>query len=438
MASLLDLSENALEGVLLSPAADLRSLGRLAGTCRALRQPLAEPVFLRRLAVARTLHSTMASSAGTAAEPAERAGHPDGDQDEDQSEWWAAHRSAGPEFALSAVGVDSLEALAVLEAVRDLGRNHIVFHLASLVMVDGSFALLEEYARLMDRHPRLRMRVESHTGVGAPPSIAPQHSMRRALVVLQQLWGHGIGEDRVSANAWGMDVGRRERWPPTKEFARAEVYVAFAHADGFPVHGCWPSWPSYYEGIEPQVAAVEDQPHAGETLTMLRRPMGGLGGRVGGSLALRRSRQDAGADGQQADGEQERRQDAVAAASARPWRNWVCWPGLSQRRRERKAGGSCDEAGGGGRQRGGLTPPGKWWRVWLALANFLLLLFLASAAVQPPDDDGGAAAPSGGGETAAAAAASSFHVAAYLPEWRYEVVSLLCLLITRTASVKFA
>ena len=59
----------------------------------------------------------------------------------------------------------------------------------------------------MARHPRLKMRVESHTGVGAPPSIAPEHSVRRALTLLQQLSADGVALERISVNAWGMDVG---------------------------------------------------------------------------------------------------------------------------------------------------------------------------------------------------------------------------------------
>jgi len=89
--------------------------------------------------------------------------------------------------------------------------NHIVFHLASLKMVKESKNLLAQYAKLMQRHPRLLMRIDSHTGVGAPPPIAPQHSVQRACVVAKHLVELGIGLERVMACAWGMDVGRARR-----------------------------------------------------------------------------------------------------------------------------------------------------------------------------------------------------------------------------------
>ena len=95
----------------------------------------------------------------------------------------------------------SLEQLAIVETMRELKSNYIIFHLASLRMVGASKRLLSQYATLMRRHPRLRLRIDSHTGVGAPPHIAPQHSVQRALVVALTAVVLGEFEERVSPRA---------------------------------------------------------------------------------------------------------------------------------------------------------------------------------------------------------------------------------------------
>ena len=99
-------------------------------------RPRAKEGFLRRLTAARgfTSEPTPAAAAdepSAAARPADVA--VDADNADDDMEDASA---TAPEFVLSAAAVDSLEALAVLEAVRDeLGSNHLVFYLASLKMV---------------------------------------------------------------------------------------------------------------------------------------------------------------------------------------------------------------------------------------------------------------------------------------------------------------
>ena len=135
-----------------------------------------------------------------------------------------------PHFFLSSTHARSLEALSLLLALRDLKTNHIVFHLASLEMVTSSRRLLSEYARLLHRHRRLRLHIESHTGVGAPPQIAPQHSVRRACAVSKWLISRGVPVRQLSACAWGQDIGIAHDWPASSAYARCELFLALEQA----------------------------------------------------------------------------------------------------------------------------------------------------------------------------------------------------------------
>ena len=281
---LLDLGENALDCLLLSPNLDVLSLGRLACSCKAFEGTLTDAGFLRRLTAARGFtvpdeQDALPASAGSAVHEDEGEDEPEDRDDE----------ASAPRLVLSANTVDSLAALAVLSLVRDtVTSNHIVFHLASLRMVQSSKAVLAQFGELMKRFPQLRLRIDSHTGVGAPPPIAPQHSVQRARVVAQYLMHKGVPLERIMACAWGMDVGRANRWPGTQAYARAEVFLAMAprgaevtdpapssgkeaategpaddaavgpaeEASPFPVDNCMPCWPSYYRGIEPRVKSI--------------------------------------------------------------------------------------------------------------------------------------------------------------------------------------
>lgn len=258
------LHDDDLEVVLLRT--DTPSLARLASTCTKLRAMLAEPSLLRRLVHVRGF------SPGRA--PA--------DADEDT----AAGRA--PHFHLSADVVDSLEGLAILEALRaePLGGSHLVFHLASLSMVSESKELLSRYAELLRRHPRLTVRIDSHTGVGAPSRIHASHSVRRAVVAARALAAHDVSMERISACAWGYRVARQHDWPPTTKYARCELFLTLPAARNalgpvvaptpvattapavapeasepeagpqpqrpqFDRSRCAPSWPPYYEGVTP-------------------------------------------------------------------------------------------------------------------------------------------------------------------------------------------
>ena len=103
------------------------------------------------------------------------------------------------------------------------------------------------------RHRDLRLRIDSHTGVGAPPQVHASHSVQRAAVVSQRLVSSGVAADRISACAWGYRVGQHRNWPATREFARVEVFVENGRGSGglFDRSRCLPAWPSYFESVTP-------------------------------------------------------------------------------------------------------------------------------------------------------------------------------------------
>ena len=194
---LLDLGDNGLEVVLLSPELSFPSLARLASVCRGFRATLSETAFLRRLATAHGFSDARAPA--PAPMPTQRHESPNDESSDDEHDTFPA------EFHLLASSVDCLEALAVLSDIRERLQprgNHIVFHLASLRMIKDSQELLDQYAALMVRYPRLVMRIDSHCGVGAPRQIAPQHSIQRACVVAQRVLSAGVKASNVTACAW--------------------------------------------------------------------------------------------------------------------------------------------------------------------------------------------------------------------------------------------
>ena len=205
--NLLELGADGVEGVLVN--SDPVSLGRLATTCKFFKAATADAAFVALLAAARGFSSTAASASCSGEHGSSVRG-----------------RQAAAEFNLASSVADSIEGIAVLEKMRSIDTNHIIFHLGSLSMTVPSKKLLLEYAALMRCHPRLQMRIESHTGVGAPPRIAPQHSVERACVVSRFLHRHGVPVERLRATGWGMDVGIARDWPAAREFARAECFVS--------------------------------------------------------------------------------------------------------------------------------------------------------------------------------------------------------------------
>jgi len=205
---LLDLGDNGLEGVLLCPLLTIRSLGRMASSCKEIADTVNTAAFLRRLTAAHGFPLQDHTTTAPLSRPEDAAAAAEDDSEEGNG--------PKPEFFLSGASVHSLAALSVLSSMRDLKSNHIIFHLASLRMTHNSKKLLEEYANLLKRYPLLQMRLDSHTGVGAPPPIAPQHSVQRACVVARQLVHLGVPLERVEACAWGMDVGRAQHWPASQ------------------------------------------------------------------------------------------------------------------------------------------------------------------------------------------------------------------------------
>ena len=197
---LLDLDDDALDAVML--AMGTAALANFMCTCKVMAEKLNSQSLLARLSASRSI-----TAGPSASPPSERT-----------------------QFHCSADAVDSLEALAVVEALKGhaFGTNCIAFKLASVTMTTASKDLLRRYLDLLRRHPKLELRMDSHTGVGAPPQIHASHSIRRASAVADWLIHEGIDPARISACAWGYRVGMRRRWPARPEFARVELFVALS------------------------------------------------------------------------------------------------------------------------------------------------------------------------------------------------------------------
>lgn len=151
--------------------------------------------------------------------------------------------------------LSTLEQLAVLEVLRNIGTNRLVYEGASIALRAGSRARCEDFAKLMLRHPSLTVSVEAHTGRNAPEGFAPAFTKARAMQGFRYLARLGVGHDRITAcNGWGKDVAIAAGWQPGIESARAELFfrlpVAAVGAGGGAAIEL-PSRPCYYAGRMP-------------------------------------------------------------------------------------------------------------------------------------------------------------------------------------------
>ena len=140
--------------------------------------------------------------------------------------------------------VSSLEQLAVLRAVHSLverGGALVGFEFAGAGLDDeagtdsgvvGTRAILGAWARVLRRHPRLRVRIDAHCGPTAPRALARVYSRKRGLRVAAELAAGGVSMGRIEIAGWGKALARRAARSrhPCCEPARmgcgwAEVYV---------------------------------------------------------------------------------------------------------------------------------------------------------------------------------------------------------------------
>eukprot|EP00930_Biecheleria_cincta_P056945 TRINITY_DN42966_c0_g1_i1.p1 TRINITY_DN42966_c0_g1~~TRINITY_DN42966_c0_g1_i1.p1 ORF type:complete len:399 (-),score=59.60 TRINITY_DN42966_c0_g1_i1:185-1381(-) len=144
-----------------------------------------------------------------------------------------------------AVACKSLEHLAIaLDVAKMCGKrtkNHVYFPYGGGVDVQPRTRhLLTSAAKLTRHHPRVRLHVDAHAGVGAPSGgIALDISKRRAEAVIQELVTRGLHESRLSRTGWGKKVSSRWSEPEDDTAARAELYI---HVDGME----FPKRPDYY------------------------------------------------------------------------------------------------------------------------------------------------------------------------------------------------
>lgn len=84
-------------------------------------------------------------------------------------------------------------------------RQTIFFQTAKAVIMNKSFALLDEVAHALKAHPKMRVRIEGHTDSRGNRSTNIRLSQARADSVRAYLAGHGIDRDRMDARGFGPD-----------------------------------------------------------------------------------------------------------------------------------------------------------------------------------------------------------------------------------------
>lgn len=139
--------------------------------------------------------------------------------------------SASPSKSLQPdlpAGCSSMEQLAVHEALLNIGTNRIYFHPASTRLIPSSELVVEEFAKILLRHPRLTARLDGLCGPTAPGrEIAFQTSRSRAFRVHGVLSALGVKQERLDVVSWGARVAFAAQWPvwSNPEYARVELFV---------------------------------------------------------------------------------------------------------------------------------------------------------------------------------------------------------------------
>lgn len=120
-----------------------------------------------------------------------------------------------------------LEQIAIFSDIRSLFsstsdgdfENRVGFEYASMVIdenvhgvgdeeptVPGTQKRIQSFARILQTYPEVRVHIDAHCGVGAPPWLAQDFSEDRAQIVAQALSAHGVQPERISAKGWGKSL----------------------------------------------------------------------------------------------------------------------------------------------------------------------------------------------------------------------------------------
>ena len=146
-----------------------------------------------------------------------------------------------------ASGCTSLEQLQIGLSVSEVcaadSQNHLYFEYGGGVnLLEETKQLVHAAALFAQKHPRLRLHVDAHAGVGAPRGIATSTSRRRAECVQTELVALGVDQERVSTTSWGRRVASVWSEPEGNAAARAELYFRLGEKE-FPVR------PDHYQDV---------------------------------------------------------------------------------------------------------------------------------------------------------------------------------------------
>jgi hypothetical protein len=152
-------------------------------------------------------------------------------------------------------GVTSLEELAVLEAVQNIGPDEVrcTFHGADTTIRPGSLARIDDVAHLMLLHPTLTLCIDAHTGRNAPDLFASVFTWQRARSINRRLITGGISYERIRSRGWGKRIAVAAGWQPGVESARAELYLSLGGVE-------MPPRPELYERAEAEQLPMERRP----------------------------------------------------------------------------------------------------------------------------------------------------------------------------------
>ena len=173
-----------------------------------------------------------------------------------------AGASGPPDDRLSSQRLPSgLEEIAVRCAVRDLIRRGgalVGFEFAGTALDDeagtdsaipGSRAILRAWARLLQRHPQVRVHIDAHVGPTAPRALAGVYSRRRGLSVATELMACGVAPGRLSLCGWGKLLVRRAACSSHPNSAPARMGYGWAE-----LFARWPATAAVGEAAMREVA----------------------------------------------------------------------------------------------------------------------------------------------------------------------------------------
>ena len=148
--------------------------------------------------------------------------------------WCAALRG------VRAAGISTVEHLELAECMNSLSTS-ILFEYRSYRLEPSSVAPLERFASFLRRHAAIRVSIEGHCGLEAPPGIAYTFTRQRAMAVREVLETNGVALSRLYVKGWGNERPLVWGWgdgtdgrtgPDGNANRRVELYVATGAAGG--------------------------------------------------------------------------------------------------------------------------------------------------------------------------------------------------------------